>query len=46
MSTFLTVVDVDLAVAASEAGHTVTLVVVLLVDAGGEVLTGRTEANN
>ena len=46
MPTFLTVVDVDLTVAASEAGHTVALVVVLLVDAGGSVLTGRTETNN
>ena len=43
---YLTVVDVDLAVAAREAGHTVALVVVLLVDAGGSVLTGRTEQNN
>ena len=46
MPTFLTVVDVDLTVASSEAGHTVALVVVLLVDAGGSVLTGRTETNN
>ena len=44
MATFLTVVDVDLTVAASEAGHTVALVVVLLVDAGRSVLTGGTEA--
>ena len=46
MTTFLTVVDVYFTVPSSEAAHTVTLVVVLLVDAGGSVLTGRTETNN
>lgn len=46
ISTFLTVVDVDLTVPASEASHTVTIVVVLLVDAGRSVLTGKTGANN
>ena len=46
MPTFLTVVDVNLTVPASEAVHTVTLVVVLLVDAGRSILTGGTEANN
>ena len=42
MPTFLTVVDVNLTVPASEAVHTVTLVVVLLVDAGRSILTGGT----
>ena len=45
MTTFLTVVDVYFTVPSSEAAHTVTLVVVLLVEAGS-VLTGGTEADN
>ena len=43
METFLAVVLVDLTVPASEASHTVTLVVVLLIEAGRSVLTGGTE---
>ena len=45
MTTFLTVVDVYFTVPSSEAAHTVTLVVVLLVEAGS-VLAGGTEADN